>query len=228
MHDSIKVKLAVTVAFLCSGTHAFNAPRPTATSLNAHTHAISKSATFMSTYDYDPDEDSEQLLTAKSVDEGTHGSAVNGDDAKDSKTRFGALLSDVGLAGQLASLNFLPDKRPVSYNDVFCNRELNLGNVRAVGFDMDYTIAQYKQPAFDKLAFDGAKEKLVHKFGYPEALLDVEYDHTVSIVLHCIALHRFGILYLFQTWSFELILTHTSFFSFAVLGERTHHRHPAR
>lgn len=46
--------------------------------------------------------------------------------------------------------------------------------------DMDYTIAQYKQPAFDKLAFDGAKEKLVKKLGYPEKLLDVEYDHTVS------------------------------------------------
>ena len=45
---------------------------------------------------------------------------------------------------------------------------------------MDYTIAQYKQPAFDKLAFDGAKEKLVKKLGYPEKLLDVEYDHTVS------------------------------------------------
>jgi len=42
---------------------------------------------------------------------------------------------------------------------------------------MDYTIAQYKQPAFDKLAFDGSKAKLV-KMGYPEELLDVEYDHT--------------------------------------------------
>lgn len=42
---------------------------------------------------------------------------------------------------------------------------------------MDYTIAQYKQPAFDKLAFDGAKAKLV-KMGYPDELLDVDYDHT--------------------------------------------------
>ena len=46
---------------------------------------------------------------------------------------------------------------------------------------MDYTIAQYKQPAFDKLAFDGSKAKLV-KMGYPEELLDVEYDHTVRFV----------------------------------------------
>jgi hypothetical protein len=43
---------------------------------------------------------------------------------------------------------------------------------------MDYTLAQYQQPAFDKLAFDGAKEKLVHSLGYPEEVLDFEYDHT--------------------------------------------------
>ncbi len=47
---------------------------------------------------------------------------------------------------------------------------------------MDYTLAQYKQPAFDQLAFDGAKEKLVHQLGYPEELLDIEYDHSVSFV----------------------------------------------
>lgn len=40
-----------------------------------------------------------------------------------------------------------------------------------------YSLAQYQQPAFDKLAFDGAKEKLVHKLGYPEEVLDFEYDH---------------------------------------------------
>ena len=37
--------------------------------------------------------------------------------------------------------------------------------------------AQYEQPAFDKLAFDGAKEKLVKALGYPEDVLDFEYDH---------------------------------------------------
>ena len=47
---------------------------------------------------------------------------------------------------------------------------------------MDYTLAQYKQPAFDKLAFDGAKEKLVKKLGYPEAVLDFEYDHEVRLL----------------------------------------------
>ena len=54
-----------------------------------------------------------------------------------------------------------------------------MGGIQAIGFDMDYTLAQYQQPAFDKLAFDGAKEKLVSKLGYPKEVLDFEYDHTV-------------------------------------------------
>jgi 5' nucleotidase family len=41
---------------------------------------------------------------------------------------------------------------------------------------MDYTLAQYQQPAFDQLAFDGAKRKLLNK-GYPELVLDFRYDH---------------------------------------------------
>jgi len=43
---------------------------------------------------------------------------------------------------------------------------------------MDYTLVQYQQPNFDQLAFDGAKEKLVHSLGYPEEVLNFEYDHT--------------------------------------------------
>jgi hypothetical protein len=44
-------------------------------------------------------------------------------------------------------------------------------------------LAQYQQPAFDKLAFDGTKEKLVNKLGYPKEVLDFEYDHEVRVVL---------------------------------------------
>lgn len=94
--------------------------------------------------------------------------------------RYDELLQSVGLDdGQIKHAKRLPDSRLVSPNDIFCNRELKLDGIKAIGFDMDYTLAQYVQPAFDKLAFDGAKEKLVYNFGYPEALLDIEYDHTM-------------------------------------------------
>ena len=79
--------------------------------------------------------------------------------------------ADLGTAGtsevELSSL---------STSDVFCNRELNLRQIDAVGFDMDFTLAQY-ETAFDLLAFDGAKEKLV-EMGYPEEVLSFPYDPT--------------------------------------------------
>ncbi|KAG5184865.1 5'-nucleotidase [Tribonema minus] len=66
-------------------------------------------------------------------------------------------------------------KHVTGERDVFCNRELSMKQIKAVGFDMDYTLAQYF-PAFDLLAFEGAKEKLVHKLGYPSQVLEFDYD----------------------------------------------------
>ena len=48
--------------------------------------------------------------------------------------------------------------------DIFCNRELNMKQIEAIGFDMDYTLAQYNY-AFELLAFEGAKQKLVSNEG---------------------------------------------------------------
>ena len=41
-------------------------------------------------------------------------------------------------------------------------------SMQAVGFDMDYTLSQYKPETFEKLAHDLTVEKLVGVFGYPE------------------------------------------------------------
>lgn len=59
-------------------------------------------------------------------------------------------------------------------SQVFCNVELNCEHIEAVGFDMDFTLAQYNQ-AFDLLAFEGAKDKLYRIFGYPKVVLDLTY-----------------------------------------------------
>lgn len=92
---------------------------------------------------------------------------------------YQSLLQDVGLDGKLSQVQNLPSSRTLSANEVFCNRELNLSGIRAIGFDMDYTLLQYKQPAFDMLAFEGAKDKLVNVMGYPPEVLDLKYDHEV-------------------------------------------------
>ena len=43
--------------------------------------------------------------------------------------------------------------------EIFCNRALVMPNIQAVGFDMDYTLAEYIPETFDLLAFNGAITK---------------------------------------------------------------------
>ena len=55
---------------------------------------------------------------------------------------------------------------------VFCNRDLRMGSITWVGFDMDYTLAIYDQPEMDRLSIDATVAKLVQR-GYPEFIADV-------------------------------------------------------
>ena len=126
----------------------------------------------------DSDEESEQHLADKPVPFIPPIVTTATVDNNVPEGRYANVLRQVGLT-DLKQVSNLPDKHPVSPNDVFCNRELRLDGIRAIGFDMDYTLAQYQQPAFDKLAFDGAKEKLVTALGYPKEVLNFEYDHSV-------------------------------------------------
>ncbi|XP_015933878.1 uncharacterized protein LOC107460071 isoform X1 [Arachis duranensis] len=59
---------------------------------------------------------------------------------------------------------------------IFCNRSLNMKNIVAVGFDMDYTLAQYKPETFESLAYQGTIKKLVYDLGYPRELLNWSFD----------------------------------------------------
>jgi HAD superfamily 5'-nucleotidase-like hydrolase len=57
---------------------------------------------------------------------------------------------------------------------VYCNRNLRLDQVKAVGFDMDYTLAIYRQAEMDRLSIDATVTKLVDR-GYPEEILSMKY-----------------------------------------------------
>ncbi|PKA47490.1 hypothetical protein AXF42_Ash020660 [Apostasia shenzhenica] len=59
---------------------------------------------------------------------------------------------------------------------IFCNRSLNMKNIVAVGFDMDYTLAQYRPETFETLAYDGTVRKLVMNLGYPTEILNWKFD----------------------------------------------------
>lgn len=69
--------------------------------------------------------------------------------------------------------NVRPEER------VFCNRKLKMSRIRALGFDMDHTLAIYKRQIED-LAFEFTIEKMIDK-GYPESLREIAYDRDLAI-----------------------------------------------
>ena len=69
----------------------------------------------------------------------------------------------------------LPEQR------IYVNRNLRMANIRAIGFDLDHTLAHYRGPAVEELAYRLARQRLVERFGYPERLLDIPYDRNFVI-----------------------------------------------
>lgn len=58
---------------------------------------------------------------------------------------------------------------------IFVNRSLTLENIKCYGFDMDYTLAIYKSPDYERLGFELLRDRLV-SVGYPHELLRYTYD----------------------------------------------------
>uniref|UniRef100_A0A8C4QYR5 Cytosolic purine 5'-nucleotidase n=1 Tax=Eptatretus burgeri TaxID=7764 RepID=A0A8C4QYR5_EPTBU len=62
-----------------------------------------------------------------------------------------------------------------AYHRVFVNRSLAMERIKCFGFDMDYTLAMYRSPEYEALGFDLTVKRLA-SIGYPQELLDFEYD----------------------------------------------------
>ncbi len=70
---------------------------------------------------------------------------------------------------------------------IFVNRALDLSEISAIGFDMDYTLCRYR-PELEVLATELAIDHLVRR-GYPEPLTQVRYDPdwaTRGLVIDCV------------------------------------------
>ena len=63
---------------------------------------------------------------------------------------------------------------------IHVNRNLRLDALSAVGFDMDYTLAIYRQSEMDRLQIDVTVQKLVER-GHPSSLLDIAYPTDFAI-----------------------------------------------
>ena len=64
---------------------------------------------------------------------------------------------------------------------VHVNRNLRLDAIHAVGFDLDYTLAIYRQDEMDRLQTAVTVEKLVATRGYPESLRSAPVRHDFAI-----------------------------------------------
>ena len=57
---------------------------------------------------------------------------------------------------------------------IFVNRTLRMESIGFVGFDLDWTLADYRRLPLEKLTFDLTVERLIAKYGYPEVLAEAE------------------------------------------------------
>jgi 5'-nucleotidase len=72
------------------------------------------------------------------------------------------------------------DRLPPAHK-LYALRTLPLGEIRAIGFDMDHTLARYRSPEIDELAFKKSARLLVRDRGYSPWLLEVEYDPAFAV-----------------------------------------------
>lgn len=68
-----------------------------------------------------------------------------------------------------------PIQPPARERGIFCNRTLNLRGIRAIGYDMDYTLIHYHVDRWEETAYGHLKRKLLER-GWPVA--DLEFDPT--------------------------------------------------
>jgi 5'-nucleotidase len=64
---------------------------------------------------------------------------------------------------------------------IFTNRSLRMDGIDVVGFDMDYTLALYVQPALESLSIQCTLDKLIANRGYPDSIRGLRFDPLVGV-----------------------------------------------
>ena len=67
---------------------------------------------------------------------------------------------DSGLPGANAAIPAPPER------GIFCNRTLNLRSIKAIGYDMDYTLIHYRDEEWERRAYEHTRERLAAR-GWP-------------------------------------------------------------
>ncbi|MFC1743716.1 HAD-IG family 5'-nucleotidase [Candidatus Riflebacteria bacterium] len=66
-------------------------------------------------------------------------------------------------------------------NRVFVNRNLKMESTKAIGFDMDHTLARYNKENIENLAFKTTLSKLVSNSGYDREILELPFKAHMGI-----------------------------------------------
>jgi len=106
---------------------------------------------------------------------GSFRSSLNRAHAEAAARRAQELLNDEAL-GRLLTAHRERQEAPRA-RDVFVNRNLRMGSVELIGFDMDYTLAIYHMRRMEQLSFDMTLAQLVGRYGYPPVIGHLLYDH---------------------------------------------------
>lgn len=80
---------------------------------------------------------------------------------------------------------------------IFCNRTLNLRSIRAVGYDMDYTLIHYRPEIWERAAYEHLRQRLA-ALGWPVEKLEFQPDSVIRGLIidteqgNLIKANRFG------------------------------------
>ncbi len=72
-------------------------------------------------------------------------------------------------------LHALSEQRLPQSRRIFTNRTLRMEKIRHVGFDLDWTLADYHHDTMSLLAFELTLERLVERHGYPKGILRADF-----------------------------------------------------
>lgn len=63
---------------------------------------------------------------------------------------------------------------------IFVNRTLNMKQIAAIGFDMDYTLVRYDSEAFEEMTYKEMVKKLINK-KYPSKVKELKFQFNLAI-----------------------------------------------
>lgn len=64
---------------------------------------------------------------------------------------------------------------------IYVNRTLNMKQIAAIGFDMDYTLVRYDSVAFEEMTYKEIKKKLCELRNYPKIVNDLKFKFDLAI-----------------------------------------------